>query len=202
MLRRWAWSSMTTKRRKQRPEARRARIGFSRVNTRSRVKAMSSSSENWRTASMRLPFVLTAPSAAKADFPCGSLDAALKRCSSTQPAELRSAGQPRSTPPRPSRGRSGQAWAAVPTSSERTRAFAAPGSSIISSAIAKIPGLLGTTSRLRGESQRNQRDHCSRRGSTGRSRPWRTNDSVTRRLMASTVGLQTSVVSTRYSVLS
>jgi len=51
-----------------------------------------------------------------------------------------------------------------------------------------MPGLLGTTSRLCGESQRNQRDHCRRRGSTGRSKPWRAKDSVTRRVKASIQG--------------
>src|SRR5271167_3179925 len=57
--------------------------------------------------------------------------------------------------------------------------------SMISSARAKMPGLLGTTRRLWGESQRNQRDHCRRRGSTGRSKPWRAKESETSRVKAS-----------------
>src|SRR5579872_2876518 len=74
--------------------------------------------------------------------------------------------------------------------SERTRSSAAPRMSvvsrfIISSAMAKIPGLLGTTRRLWSESHRNQRDHCSRRGSGGRLKPCRARESETRRVMAS-----------------
>src|SRR5580658_8860080 len=59
---------------------------------------------------------------------------------------------------------------------------------MISSARAKMPGLLGTTRRLCGDSQRNQRDHCRRRGSTGRSRPCRARESATIRVIASIFG--------------
>src|SRR6202034_854966 len=38
MLRRWAWSSMTTKRRKQRPEAR--RVGFFRAKRHDKIRAL------------------------------------------------------------------------------------------------------------------------------------------------------------------
>jgi hypothetical protein len=48
--------------------------------------------------------------------------------------------------------------------------------------------LLGTTRRLCGESQRNQRDHSRRRGSRGRSKPCRAKESVTRRVKASILG--------------
>ena len=75
-----------------------------------------------------------------------------------------------------------------------------------------MPGLLGTTSKLWGESQGNQRDHCRRRGSTGRSKPWRARESATILDMASTIGLlkvqrsavsgQRSAVSGQWSVVS
>jgi hypothetical protein len=167
-------------------------MGLTQVNMRSRVKAMSSSSENWRTANMRRrPSAVWVPSAipaaAKADdfgeaiaAHFGALrllraDSVLKSCPSRSvlppsvevldtAAELCSAGQPR---------------AAVPT-----YVLLAP-KSMISSARAKMPGLLGTTRRLCGESQRNQRDHCRRRGSTGRSRPCRARESATSRVRAS-----------------
>src|SRR6202050_4988107 len=151
MVRRWVWSSITTKRRKQRPEARRGRMGLMQVNMRSRVKAMSSSSENWTTASMRRD-----PSAAEAGEFLGGMMARLKSC---------------------------------PSRSVMVDGVSLAPMSITSSARAKMPGLLGTTKRLWGESQRVQRDHWRRRGSTGRSRPWRARESATIRVRASIFGL-------------
>src|SRR6202046_3373916 len=133
MLRRWSWSSMTTKRRKQHPEERRVRIGLIRVNMRSRVKAMSSSSENWMTASMRLE---TAASAAKVKSVCGAK------------SQRANAAPPKVSCP--------EIKVVDAIAGEGARATLAP----ISSGVGEMPGLLGTTRRLGGESQRNQRDHC------------------------------------------
>src|SRR6202041_330428 len=128
---------------------------------RERVKAMSASTENWMTASMRLE---TAASAAKVKSVCGAK------------SQRANAAPPKVSCP--------EIKVVDAIAGEGARATLAP----ISSAMAKMPGLLGTTRRLWGESQRNQRDHCRRRGSTGRSKPCRASESVTRRVKDSIQG--------------